>query len=423
MLKKTRIALVSDLHIGREAISTDLCPHELDGSDIVGMETNFLQKFRALVTSPELINEGEIDYLCVTGDISDRADPKEFAHAHIVISQLADSLSVPESRVFFVPGNHDVHWPVMNLEPKDFWDRFRYEPLLQNDLLFKKQLANAESGDFHQVPHFVAWRTDSNIIIGINSAAFDDPKPDDGKHHGLIHSKTLSELELFLETLPYDPTALRVCLVHHHPLNYSDSQPDLADFSAAINAQNLLNLLSKHKFDLLLHGHKHVAQLTHYGSTNNGHPVTVLGAGSLSAQLSSRWCGLAQNQFHIIEVTERDSKTHAAIGHVSTWNFVNRTWREGQHDYGLCAKEGFGTLSTAAELEYQIAVKLDEILKIKDVCRWADLESAIPSLKYVNTKAAYNAIDRIARDRGVEFVGDLNAKKQKWIVLNDTEER
>lgn len=419
MLKRTRIALISDLHIGREAIAIDLCPHEIDGDDKVGMETNFLLKFRTFVTSAEFSSGGAIDYLCVTADISHRADPKEFEHAHKVIADLADSLSVPHERVFFVPGNHDVHWPVMSLEPKAFWDRFRYEPLLQEKLIFKEQISRAESGSFHQLPHFVAWKADGNLVVGINSAAFDAPDPDDGKHHGLIHPDTLHELEIFLDQLVYDPDVLRICLVHHHPLNYSDSQPDLPDFSAAINAQNLLNLLSKHKFDLLFHGHKHVAQLTHYGSTNNGHPVTVLGAGSLSAQLSPKWCGLAQNQFHIIEVTERDARTHAAIGHVATWNFVNRSWREGQHDFGLCAKEGFGTLSTASELESEIASRLDGILKNKGICRWSDLESAMPSLQYVNTKAAYIALDRITRERGAEFLADLNSRKQKWVVLSD----
>jgi 3',5'-cyclic AMP phosphodiesterase CpdA len=420
MLNKIRIALISDLHIGREAVSVDLCPHQIDPSKEVGMEREFLRKLETFLASDEFKKDGPIDALCVTGDISDRADPIEFILADKILKQLADALNLSLDSIFFVPGNHDVHWPVMKLDPASFWANYRYEPLLQKDLLFRQRLTAAHDGAFHESPHYAIWKTSGCLIVGINSAAFDDPKPADGKHHGLINQDTLEKLENALVNIPYEPNQLRVCLLHHHPINYSDFQPEYADFSAATNAGNLFNLLSAHNFDLMMHGHKHVPQLNHWPAANNGHPMTILGAGSLSAQISTEWCGLAQNQFHVIEVVGRDPKNHAAFGNVATWNFVGRKWCEGESRFGLAAKEGFGTLSTAMELEQEIFKALKSVFDSgASYCKWNRLEKEMPAIAYVNTKAAFAAINKIAKTNNYTFVGDANSKKLDWIILHE----
>lgn len=418
MLNKFRIALISDLHVGKEAVSIDMCPHQIEPSKEVGMERDFVKKLKKFLTSEEFTKDGPIDALCVTGDISDRADPVEFELADKILKELAEALNISLDALFFVPGNHDVHWPVMKLDPASFWVKYRYEPLLQENLLFWKRLAAADVGAFHESPHYAIWKTGRCLIVGINSAAFDDPKPIDGKHHGLIHQETLNELQTILATIPYEPNQIRICLLHHHPINYSDFQPEYADFSAATNAGNLFNLLSEHRFDLMMHGHKHVPQLNHWPAANNGHPMTILGSGSLSAQISTEWCGLAQNQFHVIEVVGRDAKSHAVFGNVATWNFVGRKWCEGESRFGMAAKEGFGTLSTAMELEHEILKALQAIFDSgASYCKWNRLERAMPAITYINTKAAFAALSKVARENDYTFVGDVNSKKLAWIIL------
>ena len=421
MVPKRRIALISDLHIGHEVISVDLCPYELDPKAKFGLETEFLKKFRMFVGSDEFRSDGAVDMLCVTGDISDKANPAEFEHAHSVILEIADALGVPNDKVFFVPGNHDVNWPVMKLDPGGFWGKFRYEPLLQDRLIFRSQLAEAVTGAYDVSPHFVAWETGGDLIVGINSAAFDDPNPFDGKHHGLIQQETIQKLEVFLQSRPLNFDGVRICLVHHHPLNYSDSRPDMADFSAATNSENLFKLLSEHRFDLVFHGHKHVPQLNHLSQITNGHPVTILGAGSLSAQISPKWCGLAQNQFHVVSVEGRDDSSEVAFGFVATWNYLGETWRRANSLIGLCAKEGFGTAFTPAELEHQISNHIEQTLTTTSVqlWKWPQIERELPRLSYASTRAIHDELQSVSIKYGFEFNGDLQTEKKSWLMIRE----
>lgn len=419
MLKRTRIAVISDLHIGTEAVSLDLCPHELDEEKKVGLQTDFISVFKNYVKTDEFKKGGPIDLLCVTGDISNRASPIEFRRAHEVLMELASSLGIEHEQVYFVPGNHDVHWPVMKLEPKEFWDKFRYEPFLQENLIFKDRVDAAETGAFHTQPHFVAWNNDSRLIVGINSAAFDSPEPEHKKHHGLIPEATLIALEEYLASLTWSSSELRICLLHHHPILYSDPQPNIPDFSAATNAGKLFEILSKYQFDLVVHGHKHYPQLTHRAAVTNGHPVTVLGAGSLSAKLSSQWNGIAQNQFHVIDVEGRNVHTNGTFGFVATWNHVSGKWREGHSQLGLCATEGFGTLSTPHEIKSAITEKITAIFQDTNVqmCDWTLLSKQIPYLKHSKNSIVFEAMNEVAKDLGCDLYGDIDSKKAKWAII------
>lgn len=333
--------------------------------------------------------------------------------------ELAAALGLRDDQIYFVPGNHDVHWPVMNLKPKEFWNEFRYKPFLQDSLIFKTRMDAADIGAFDTYPHFVAWNDESKLVVGINSAAFDSPEPDHKKHHGLISEETLNGLEKYLKGLIWNPSDLRVCLLHHHPIIYSDPQSNIPDFSAATNAANLFEILSKYNFDLVIHGHKHYPQLTHHAAGTNGHPVTVLGAGSLSAKLSSQWNGIAQNQFHIVEIEGRNENTNGTFGFVATWNHVSGKWREGHSQLGLCATEGFGTLSTPHEIRLAIAEKFVQIMadpKIQ-MCTWELLVQKIPHLKHSKNSIVFDAMSKVADDVGGIVFGDVDSKKTKWAIL------
>jgi 3',5'-cyclic AMP phosphodiesterase CpdA len=421
MTPKTRIAVISDLHIGLKSIALDLCPHDLAPEQKIGRTSNFLHLFHEHVTSSEFKNRGPIDVLCITGDISDRADPKEFELANSVIGEIAKSLGVQSNEIFYVPGNHDVHWPVMNLDPAEFWKGYRYAPLLQPGLLFHSQIDMAAVGSYHEIPHFAAWISDPNkIMIGVNSAAFDSPQPEHGKHHGLIHQKTIDDLKIFLQNLPTtSPEQLRICLLHHHPIAYSDPRPNEPDFSAAANAEHLFQLLSEHRFDLIIHGHKHVPHITYRAQITNGHPIMVLGAGSFSARLDSQWVGTAQNQFHVIDIAGRNPSTHGIYGNVSTWDFVNGAWMGSHSRNGICAIENFGALSTPQEITTAINDYVDAEIKAKKFCKWKTLEEHVPDLAHVNTKIAFDTFSAIGKSKGLQTFGELDAPNRGWIVMAD----
>jgi 3',5'-cyclic AMP phosphodiesterase CpdA len=409
-----RVAVISDLHIGRKARALDLCPHDLKPEQQVGLIRDYIKTFSEYVTSKEFQLSGPVNALCVTGDISNEADPEEFKLAHAVVSSIAEALEVAPNRVYYVPGNHDVHWPVMKLEPTEFWRKYRFDPLLQEGLIFKSRMTDAATGAFHESPHFVAWQTEDLLVVGINSAASDGPVPEYGEHNGIIHQETLNALNTFLTTTQHDNNQIRICLLHHHPINYSDFQTTIPDYSIAINADNLFQLLSAHRFDVIIHGHKHVPQLRHTAAVSNGHPLTVLGAGSFSARLDSQWVGAAQNQFHIIEIEGRDPATLGAFGHVATWDFSAGKWIESHSRMGLCATESFGSLSTAHELIAEISPYVVPIINNNRICHWTDLVAKAPRLSRSSTKVAYEVLLSLAKLQDLEHFGEMDTPGRKW---------
>lgn len=51
-----------------------------------------------------------IDYLVISGDLTQRASPEEFERAHEFLSTLIGELSLSAARVVITPGNHDLSW-------------------------------------------------------------------------------------------------------------------------------------------------------------------------------------------------------------------------------------------------------------------------------------------------------------------------
>jgi predicted MPP superfamily phosphohydrolase len=56
----------------------------------------------------EIVEEGAIDIVCLTGDIADWGRKDEYAFAAEFIQQLMEALRLTMDRFFIVPGNHDV---------------------------------------------------------------------------------------------------------------------------------------------------------------------------------------------------------------------------------------------------------------------------------------------------------------------------
>lgn len=418
MVKPVRIAVISDLHVGSKARALDLCPHELPHEKKLSKSKDFLKVFVEHVGSEKFRQAGGVDQLFVTGDISNYADPTEFNLASEVVQKIADAMGVATENIFFVPGNHDLHWPVMKLVPTSFWQNFRYAPLMQPDLIFRKRIDDAKIGAFDKAPYFIVWDSLHSLVIALNTAAFDSPDPETGKHNGLVSQETLNELDSFLATIPFDSSHSRICLLHHHPIQYSDLVPNIPDYSALTNAENLRELLSKHRVDIAIHGHKHVPHLQHTHAVTNGHPLTILGAGSFSAELETQWTGTTQNQFHIINVEGRNPNTHAVYGYVETWNFeVSGSWRASNSHTGLNATEGFGSLTTIAEIKAQVEPLVNQLISAQGTCTWEDVNSKHPHLAHVKTQVAFEVFSEIGRAKGLRVYGDVNTVDRMWALL------
>ncbi|MCG7642123.1 metallophosphoesterase [Alteromonas sp. MmMcT2-2] len=94
-----KLAVISDLHVGDYARAKDFNPSEGEHSVIDCFMDSFKSKFGKC--------DYKCDYLFVAGDITNRANKTEFDLATVRILEIAETLTVPESNIFIVPGNHD----------------------------------------------------------------------------------------------------------------------------------------------------------------------------------------------------------------------------------------------------------------------------------------------------------------------------
>ncbi len=247
-----------------------------------------------------------LDYLVMSGDLTNRAAPAEFERAHEFISALIEQFDLSAARVVLVPGNHDLSWEneVYNWQPKRKVELNRLKPgsyveqgsgyLLRDDTVYHKRFENYERF-FHQLTqHPYALKPDAQFrsllfdgpriqFLEINSAwEIDEYFPErsgvnqSALANGLLRANTQIENARREGRIAKDASVLRIA-VWHHPITGNEK----------IASDAFLDQLRQEDFRLCLHGHVHEdrAELIAYT-----HPrkIYAAGAGSFGAPLRQR---------------------------------------------------------------------------------------------------------------------------------------
>lgn len=408
-----KLLVISDLHIGDHARSADLCPHTLTPEQLIGRDQNFIGDFETFVNGTTTLSDG-VEAILITGDISNRAHVAEFTLAGQLFSKIANLFKTTEDKVFFVPGNHDVHWPVMKLEPKEYWKQHRYGPILDSGVFFRSRSEAASTGNMFEEPYFQVWTNEEMCVVGINTASHDNPH--DAHHHGLVPQKAIDELNTHLSGVERLQDKLKICLMHHHPIIYSDVIASFPDLSSAVNAENLMSMLAKYSFDMVIHGHKHNPRLN-YQTINNAHPCLIFGAGSFSSLLDPVNFNGIPNLFHVIEVKGRDQTTNGIHGKVVSWAYDGKTWSEKIHNSKLPHVEVFGAAATRHEVIETFKKIFESEFKSINVLKWPQIITIAPILDRVNVNLVWNCLEIAAKGLGHEPMGAVSLAKEKWVVL------
>jgi Icc-related predicted phosphoesterase len=322
-MKKIKLAVISDIHVGGGARAKDLCPPNDPGRETMPDE-KYREKFVHFITS----NKIKADYLVLPGDVTHRAHPEEVKIASEFVQEARLALDVKAENIVFVPGNHDVDWSVFDArDTTGIRHAQRYDPIKSPHFAFSA-IVSRGLGCVFEDPHFTIWNMPDLLVVGYNSSHHDDPNR---FHHGLVAMKDIERMKQALKNLPIDKNQVRMFLVHHHPLQYDDPTPDIPDRSIMVNAEQLQSLIGEFQFDLFVHGHRHLPRFKTQ-SLNGSPEVAILCSGSFSVKIDTRWTGTINNQFHLINVDDRDDTEQLIMGQVQSWsyNYV-RGWVESDH--------------------------------------------------------------------------------------------
>jgi len=399
------LAVISDIHVGKGSRAQDLCPAGLDKVD-----KQYVTKFLDFVQRRAL----RADYLLIPGDITDEAQPNEVETASNFVLAAAKALQIEATGVMVVPGNHDVDWKVLGLEDTTGVRRAqRYDPLRSTRFCFDPILCNGARSLLDQ-PYFRTWQYDDLLVCGYNSSHHDDPNK---QHVGLLDPSHVESLRKALAGIPHDTRKVRLFLIHHHPIQYTNPAAEPLDQSILVNAEELRRILSEFHFDIVVHGHKHFPRFSTC-STEGTAEVAILCAGSFSAEIETRWSGVISNQFHLLTIDGRDSSDGVVQGNVKSWTYVSsRGWEpSNKMANGIPHIERFGSYVRPDKLKAYLRPILAKRFKVSDYAEWSVLAQRYQRLSHLRPEVIMVVLDELGRSMGFRRHGD---DPDRMVLLKD----
>jgi len=266
-----------------------------------------LQALLADLQDPQDGFGGELlDYLVISGDITNRASSEEFERAHEFIERLLERTRLSAERCILIPGNHDLSWEDLPYQWKParsvntpqlatghyvrqgdgylVRDPEKYPKRFQNFRKFYHQLTQRPYPEASDKQFLSLLYEDTDVqFVALNSAwEIDEQFKDRAGIEGVCLANALTEASKQIADaktagrLPQEASVLRVA-VWHHPITGNEKIVDDA----------FVEQLRKADFKLCLHGHVHEdrADIVGYRHPRKLH---VIGAGSFGAGAHER---------------------------------------------------------------------------------------------------------------------------------------
>ena len=284
-------------------------------------------RFSSLVSDIEdpqkWLESPKIDFLVVSGDLTDRATPKEFEQAQTLIAKVMEYFKIPKEKCIIVPGNHDLSWAtrvydwdhkteddLKNL-PKDSYvkqgDGYlirldeQYPKRFDNFAAFYKGLLNEQfsTDDIKDQCLPYLFEEDGLQFLTLNSSWQIDryfPKRasinSDALERGLTKASNQIRKAKSERKLSEEAEILRIAICHH-PVRGKEQ----------IEEDAFLDRLRQADFKLCLHGHVHEIRAEIIGYWDPRH-IYIVGAGSFGASADALPDAMPQ-LYNVIEI-ERD---------------------------------------------------------------------------------------------------------------------
>jgi predicted phosphodiesterase len=386
-----RILVLSDLHIGKKARGKDLCPN----GDNDWLDENYKIDFINYIHSEKI----RVDYLIITGDISNTATFQEFSLGNNLIDEISQELNLDKSKVLIIPGNHDVDWEVLKLADPKNPDDLKFRKSQRYDSL-KHGLINWNIDEFLENPYFKSWIFKDLFVLGFNSAWHDEN--DVNVHHGLITDDIIQKMDAHIHAQDLT-NKVKLFITHHHLFQYSDPLSIDPDFSIMVHSEKLLRMLAKNKFDMITHGHKHIPRIITQ-EIDCIHPLSMLCAGSFSVKLDQRLNGTILNMFHIINFEGRDKETDKIYGYIENYSYLStHKWIKSlKNNSNILYKQGFGAYASIKALKEKLSPIIQGQVNNQGSACWSKLCRQYPSLSYHPAEFISQLTDEIRDDLVLE---------------------
>jgi small GTP-binding protein len=282
-----RILHLSDLHVGA-------------GADPITLFQPLIADLRD--TSDLAVDR--LDYLVISGDITNRAEPTEFKKALEFVSALREEFGLSAERCIIVPGNHDLDWTtrvydwrgknqvdmkklapgsykqqgdiyLLREEDKKYAERFRnFSQDFHHPLLLKDYPLDAEQ----QCISILSTDTRLQFLAMNSSWEVDEYFPERAHIHdgalsrGLMAAQKQLDMERQAGRLSADAQVLKLA-VWHHPITGNEK----------MQRDAFMTRLRQAGVRIVLHGHVHETRADVVGYTDHSRQIHVIGAGSFGA--------------------------------------------------------------------------------------------------------------------------------------------
>jgi len=229
------------------------------------------------------------DFLVATGDQTTFGDEHSLSESRNFLLTLGEESGVPEDRIYWIPGNHDI---LLNY----------YLPFTRGLRNYERVFGPLRVATFHDIEgsKVAVFSFDSTLDRNGQKSIFWPFVGSRGK-------VSASAFNLFNEARAEQDSDdyFKIALIHHHPLPipFKTTGGVGIELTTMANGGTFIAHMQESGMNLVLHGHEHYPYSCRYCYEPNGNDIVVVAAGTACQR------GSKQNTFNYLEVVPGVSVT------------------------------------------------------------------------------------------------------------------